>query len=141
MDPRPSFRRLSKAKRYALGSALLLIATIVFRHALTSSMALHMIAHIPGILVAGVLAGYALLARFDAPEKEPSRVGLAPLSKVQWVRRSGPFAGHASGRVLDDSQGARSSACLGARRCVEVCRLVRCWGDSGGFPETIQHCD
>ncbi|MEO6960042.1 MAG: hypothetical protein ABI228_01705 [Burkholderiaceae bacterium] len=69
IDPRSFFCRLTKAKRYALGSALLLIAAIVFRHALTSSMVLHMIVHIPGILVAGVLAGYALSARFGAPEK------------------------------------------------------------------------
>lgn len=72
MGPRSFFFRLSKAKRYALGSALLLIAAIVFRHALTSSMALHMIVHIPGILVAGVMAGYALLARYGVSEKEPS---------------------------------------------------------------------
>ena len=68
IDPRSFFCRLTKAKRYALGSALLLIAAIVFRRDLTSSMTLHMIVHIPGILLAGVLAGYALLARFDALE-------------------------------------------------------------------------
>lgn len=66
MSPSPFLGCSSKAKRYALGSALLLIATIVFRQPLTSSMALHMIVHIPAILVAGVFAGHALSARFGA---------------------------------------------------------------------------
>jgi hypothetical protein len=69
MGPRFFCCGWSKAKRCALGSALLLVTAVVFRDALTSSMALHMVVHIPGILVAGVLAGYALLARFGTPVK------------------------------------------------------------------------
>ncbi|MGP1614200.1 MAG: hypothetical protein ACTS5Y_03940 [Pollutimonas bauzanensis] len=54
--------RPATARRYALASAILLLGAIVFRRWLTGTMATHMLAHIPMILLAGVFAAMACLA-------------------------------------------------------------------------------
>ena len=61
VDP-ASMRVNAPSRLYAAASAALLALAIIFRHTLTSTMALHMLVHIPMILLAGALAGHACLA-------------------------------------------------------------------------------
>lgn len=55
--------RLSLAMRHGLVSAALLLFAIVFLRPLTASMALHMLVHIPALLLAGMFAWRAAAAR------------------------------------------------------------------------------
>lgn len=58
------FRPLSSRRFMCVAlSAMLLIMAIILRHSLTRTMALHMLAHIPMIVTAGVLAARGLESR------------------------------------------------------------------------------
>lgn len=75
-------RTVSTRRLCAVASTALLVIAVFFRQSMTATMVLHMLVHIPVILVAGVLAGQAGLL-----DVKPG----APGCKVHWLAK---YNGH-----------------------------------------------